>query len=119
MAKCATCGKSTAFGHNRSFSQRATNRTFKPNGVGTDHAWGGHHLVMGGSVVGQRIYGQFPSLALAGPADSGSIGRWIPTTAIDQYGATLARWFGVPDVDLVQVFPNINRFASSNLGFMA
>jgi large subunit ribosomal protein L28 len=31
MAKCQSCGKTTTFGHNRSFSQRATNRTFRPN----------------------------------------------------------------------------------------
>ncbi len=95
------------------------NRTFKPNGAGTDHAWGGHYLVMGGGVQGGRFYGQYPSLALAGPDDTDSLGRWIPTTSIEQYGATLARWFGVPDADLVQVFPGVGRFATSNLGFMA
>ncbi|MDH5287062.1 MAG: DUF1501 domain-containing protein [Betaproteobacteria bacterium] len=94
------------------------NRTFRPNGVGTDHAWGGNYLVMGGAVQGNRFYGQYPNLALGGPDDADSLGRWIPTTAIDQYGATLARWFGVPDADLVQVFPNVGRFATSNLGFM-
>jgi uncharacterized protein (DUF1501 family) len=95
------------------------NRTFKPNGQGTDHAWGGHHLVMGGSVNGGRMFGQYPNLALGGPDDGDSLGRWIPTTSIEQYGATLARWFGVPDVDLTQVFPNLNRFPTANLGFMA
>lgn len=94
------------------------NRTFRPNGQGTDHAWGGHHLVMGGSVVGQRLYGTFPTLALGGPSDTDSLGRWIPTTSIDQYGATLAKWFGVPAVDIAQVFPNIGRFATPDLGFM-
>ena len=94
------------------------NRTFRPNGQGTDHAWGGHHLVMGGSVVGQRLYGTFPTLALAGPSDTDSVGRWIPTTSIDQYGGTLAKWFGVPAVDIAQVFPNIGRFATPDLGFM-
>ena len=76
------------------------NRTFKPNGQGTDHAWGGHHFVMGGSVVGGRFYGQYPDLILGGNNDTDTAGRWIPTTAFDQYGATLGRWFGVPDVDL-------------------
>jgi uncharacterized protein (DUF1501 family) len=94
------------------------NRTFRPNGQGTDHAWGGHHLVMGGSVQGQRLYGTFPTLALAGPSDTDSVGRWIPTTSIDQYGATLAKWFGVPAVDIAQVFPNIGNFATPDLGFM-
>jgi uncharacterized protein (DUF1501 family) len=95
------------------------NRTFKPNGAGTDHAWGGHYLVMGGAVRGGRLYGQFPNLALGGPDDADSLGRWIPTTSIEQYGATLARWFGVPDTDLFDVFPSLNRFGTSNLGFMA
>ena len=94
------------------------NRTFRPNGQGTDHAWGGHHLVLGGAVQGQRFYGTYPQLALAGPNDADSVGRWIPTTSIDQYGATLAKWFGVPPVDIVQVFPNIGRFATPDLGFM-
>jgi uncharacterized protein (DUF1501 family) len=94
------------------------NRTFRPNGQGTDHAWGGHHMIMGGSVAGQRIFGQLPTLALGGPSDADSIGRWIPTTSIDQYGATLAKWFGVPAVDIAQVFPNIGNFATPDLGFM-
>jgi len=94
------------------------NRTFRPNGVGTDHAWGGNYLVMGGGVQGGRFVGQYPNLALGGPDDADSLGRWVPQVSIDQYGATLARWFGVPDADLVQVFPNIGRFPTSNLGFM-
>ena len=95
------------------------NRTFRPNGQGTDHAWGGHHFVLGGAVQGQRLYGTFPTLALGGPSDTDSIGRWIPTTSIDQYGATLAKWFGVAPVDIAQVFPNIGRFATADLGFLA
>jgi uncharacterized protein (DUF1501 family) len=94
------------------------NRTFKPNGAGTDHAWGGHQFVMGGGVVGGNFYGQFPDLTLGGASDTDSAGRWIPTTALDQYGATLGRWFGVPDVDLPQVFPNLNKFPAPYLAFM-
>lgn len=94
-------------------------RTFKPNGAGTDHAWGGHYFVMGGSVAGTNFYGQFPTLALGGPSDTDSLGRWIPSVSVEQYGATLARWFGVPDADLTQVFPGLDRFPTSNLGFMA
>ena len=93
-------------------------RTFKPNGVGTDHAWGGHYFVMGGSVAGNNFYGQFPTLALGGPSDADSLGRWIPTVSVEQYGGTLARWFGVPDTDLAQVFPGLDRFPTSNLGFL-
>ncbi|HVF64449.1 MAG TPA: DUF1501 domain-containing protein, partial [Casimicrobiaceae bacterium] len=94
------------------------NRTFRPNGVGTDHAWGGNHLIVGGAVQGQRMYGTYANLGLGGPDDTDSLGRWIPTTAIDQYGATLAKWFGVPAVDIAQVFPNVGRFATADLGFM-
>jgi uncharacterized protein (DUF1501 family) len=75
-------------------------------------------MVLGGSVQGNRIYGTWPTLALGGPDDTDSSGRWIPTTSIDQYGGTLAKWFGVPDVDIVQVFPNISRFSTPDLGFM-
>jgi uncharacterized protein (DUF1501 family) len=95
------------------------NRTFRPNGQGTDHAWGGHHFVLGGAVQGQRLYGAFPTLALGGSSDADSLGRWIPTTSIDQYGATIAKWFGVAPVDIAQVFPNIGRFATPDLGFLA
>jgi uncharacterized protein (DUF1501 family) len=106
-------------------------RTYVPNGTfGTDHAWGAHQFVMGGAVRGGDFYGipgsngtVFPTLAANGPDDtdqgSSARGRWIPTTAVDQYGATLASWFGVANVDLAAVFPNIARFNSTNLGFMS
>src|SRR5215467_6622796 len=106
-------------------------RTFVPNGnLGTDHAWGSHHFVVGGSVRGGDFYGiagsngtVFPTLAANGPDDtdqgSNARGRWIPTTAVDQYGATLASWFGVGNADLAAIFPNIGRFDQSNLGFLA
>jgi uncharacterized protein (DUF1501 family) len=105
-------------------------RTFVPNGtLGTDHAWGSHHFVIGGAVRGGDFYGVrgsngtvFPTLAPNGPDDTdqgGSArGRWIPTTAVDQYGATLASWFGVSNADLAAVFPNIASFATANLGFV-
>lgn len=93
-------------------------RTYKPAGTdptlaGTDHAWGSHHLVMGGAVRGGMFYGAYPTLALGGPDDANSNGYWIPTTAVDQYGATLARWLGVAPTDLTSVFPNLNNFNSS------
>ena len=95
-------------------------RTLKPNnGGGTDHAWGNHQLVMGGAVRGQRSYGVFPTLAAGGPDDAGNEGRWIPTTAYEQVVATLARWFGVGAEGLVDIAPNLARFASADLGFMA
>jgi uncharacterized protein (DUF1501 family) len=98
-------------------------RTFPSNGQGSDHGWGSHHLIMGGagansgSVLGGKTYGKFPTLAINGPDDT-STGRWIPTTSIDQYFATLATWFGVDNTNLATVFPNIGRFATPNLGLM-
>jgi uncharacterized protein (DUF1501 family) len=100
-----------------SFTASDFGRTFPSNGQGSDHGWGSHHLILGGAVNGQRTYGQFPALTVNGPNDT-STGRWIPTTAIDQYFATLATWFGVDPGNLSTVFPNIGRFASPNLGFI-
>jgi uncharacterized protein (DUF1501 family) len=94
-------------------------RTLRVNDGGSDHAWGNHHIVMGGAVRGGQAYGTFPNLALGGPDDTDRDGRWIPTTAVDQYAATLAKWFGVPDADIPAVVPNIARFPTRDLGFMA
>jgi uncharacterized protein (DUF1501 family) len=92
-------------------------RTFLSNGDGSDHGWGSHHLIVGGSVLGGRLYGRVPTLAIDGPDDTGD-GRWIPTTSVDEYSATLARWFGVSATDMATIFPNLGRFVSPNLGFM-
>jgi uncharacterized protein (DUF1501 family) len=101
------------------FTESDFARTLQPNtNGGTDHAWGSHHVVLGGAVQGGDVYGQFPELALGGPNDAGSAGRWIPTTALDQYGATLASWFGVVSTDLSYVFPNLANFPASNVGFL-
>lgn len=95
-------------------------RTFQANSnAGTDHAWGNHHFILGGAVRGGDMYGRYPTLARSGPDDADSAGRWIPTTSVEQYGATLARWFGVSDAAMANVFPNLPRFASSNLGFLS
>jgi uncharacterized protein (DUF1501 family) len=92
-------------------------RTYASNGAGSDHGWGNHHFVVGGVVQGGRTYGRFPTLAINGPDDTGQ-GRWIPTTSVEEYSATLARWFGVSASDLHLVFPNLGRFNSPNLGFL-
>jgi uncharacterized protein (DUF1501 family) len=93
-------------------------RTFTTNGDGSDHGWGSHHFVVGGAVKGGDIYGKMPAFAVNGPDDTGR-GRWIPTTSVDEYSATLAKWFGVSATDLPVVLPNIGRFAKPDLGFMA
>ena len=101
------------------FTLSEFSRTFQPgSNAGTDHAWGGHQLVMGGAVKGNAIYGTFPALVLGGPDDTGSNGRWIPTTSVDQFAATLATWFGVANTDLPSIFPNLVNFPTSNLGFL-
>lgn len=94
-------------------------RTLITNGSGSDHGWGSHHFVMGGDVRGGNIYGKFPTLAVNG-ADDTDDGRWIPTTSVDQYASTLAKWFGVTDSAMPTVFPNLGRFAAAGnyLGFM-
>lgn len=101
------------------FTESDFSRTFQPtSGNGSDHAWGSHHLVMGGAVQGGRVFGRFPNFTLGGPDDTDTRGRWIPTTSIDQYGATLCSWFGIPISTLFSVFPNLGNFDSGNLGFM-
>jgi uncharacterized protein (DUF1501 family) len=101
------------------FTMSDFSRTFQPNSnTGSDHAWGSHHIVLGGAVKGGKMYGTFPTLALGGPDDSGSNGRWVPTTASIQYASTLAQWFGVSAAQLPTIFPNIASFSSTNLGFV-
>lgn len=101
------------------FTESDFSRTLQPNStLGTDHAWGGHHLVLGGAVKGNDIYGKFPSLVLGGPDDTDMSGRWIPSISIEQYGATLCSWFGIRPSDLAKVFPNLSSFSSAPLGFL-
>jgi uncharacterized protein (DUF1501 family) len=110
------------------FTMSDFGRTLQPAGtgtntVGTDHAWGNHQLIVGGSVLGHTLYGTYPTLRLGGPDDtdggSNPRGRWIPTTSVEQYAATLATWYGLSTADLPAVFPLIGRFATPNLGFLA
>jgi uncharacterized protein (DUF1501 family) len=101
------------------FTESDFSRTFQPTtSDGSDHAWGSHHVVVGGAVQGGQIFGKFPTFELAGPDDADVRGRWIPTTSIDQYGATLCTWFGIPSSALAAVFPNLTNFPSSTLGFL-
>jgi uncharacterized protein (DUF1501 family) len=100
------------------FTQSDFGRTLQPSGSGSDHGWGNHQLVMGGAVKGGNVYGRFPYPALGGVDDAGNRGALVPSTSLEQFGATLARWFGVPEAGLVQAFPNLGSFGSSNLGFM-
>jgi uncharacterized protein (DUF1501 family) len=95
--------------------------------VGSDHGWGSHHFVMGDAVAGGNFYGTpggnnqiFPELIVGGIDDVSQYdrGRWIPSTSVEQYGAALARWFGVSALDLPSVFPNIGNFPAGPLGFL-
>jgi uncharacterized protein (DUF1501 family) len=111
------------------FTMSDFNRTFNPassgSNVGSDHAWAGHHFVVGGAVVGGDFYGRptsngtyFPTLVNGTGDDAETRGRFIPSVAIEQYAATLGRWYGLTDPDIPLVFPNISNFSGSNLGFL-
>ncbi len=111
------------------FTMSDFSRTLNPAGsgalVGSDHAWGGHHFVLGGAVAGGNFYGRptangsiFPTLVNDGPDDISTRGRFVPTVSVEMYAATLARWFGLTEAQIPLVFPYINNFPSSNLGFM-
>ncbi len=106
------------------FTSSDFSRTFVPGGgmTGTDHAWGSHQFVVGDAVQGGNFYGQYPPLVLGDGLDtdagSGARGRWIPTTSVDQYAATLATWYGLSSGDRTLVFPNIGQFSPQTLDFM-
>lgn len=111
------------------FTMSDFNRTLVANGSdpesGTDHAWGGHHIVMGGSVNGGDLYGHFPPLKTGAGLDSHSTrGRFIPETSVDQYAAVLTKWMGAGSSEMEAIFPNLPRFddpfttTSANLGFL-
>jgi len=105
------------------FTMSDFGRTLNSNGNGTDHAWGGVQLVMGGaatgggSLQGRRVWGDYPLLELDGEQAVGR-GRMIPTTSLQQYGATFARWIGVPDADMATIFPGLGNFATPRLGLL-
>ena len=110
------------------FTMSDFSRTLQPSGtgsaqVGSDHAWGNHQMIMGGAVQGHTLYGTYPNITPGGPddTDGGSAprGRWIPTTSIEQYAATLSSWYGLSSADLTAVFPLIGHFSTANLGFLA
>jgi uncharacterized protein (DUF1501 family) len=115
------------------FTMSDFSRTMNPAGigvgVGSDHAWGNHHFIVGGGVTAGDFFGRnttngtpFPTFRFDGPDDAdngtGARGRWIPTSSVEQYAATLARWFGVPEAELPNIFPRLNNFPTSDLGFM-
>jgi uncharacterized protein (DUF1501 family) len=115
----AALGELNAQNEVTTFTMSEFARTLSSNGNGSDHAWGGVQMVMGGMVNGGRVYGTFPDQALNN-AISFSRGQTIPSTSVDQMAATLAQWMGVTGTnDLNTIFPNLPNFASSNLGFMA
>ena len=124
-----TLGAMAAQSKVTTFTASDFGRTFTSNGDGTDHGWGAHHFVMGGAVKGGDIYGTVPVLGTknannnnfdSSPDQIGN-GSLLPTTSVDQLGATLAKWFGVSDSDALAVFPNLANFnaGSRNLGFMS
>ena len=99
------------------FTASDFSRTFPSNSQGSDHGWGSHHIVVGGGVDGGKFVGKLQNFAISGPDDTG-IGRWIPTTSVDEHTATLAKWYGLGNSDIDAVLPNLNRFPTRDLGFM-
>ena len=100
------------------FTMSEFGRTLTSNRSGTDHAWGSHHLVMGGAVRGGAVYGEFPDISLGGPHDMFDDGRMIPTTSTDQYAASLGAWMGLSKSDLLEILPNLHRFSKRDLEVM-
>ncbi|WP_367110558.1 DUF1501 domain-containing protein [uncultured Psychrobacter sp.] len=100
------------------FTMSEFGRTFNSHGDGSEHGWGAHHIIMGGAVKGRDFYGEAPEIGLNTATDVGQ-GIWLPTTSIDQYSATLAKWFGVADNNLAMVAPNLHKFNNTDLGFMS
>jgi len=93
-------------------------RTLTANSDGTDHGWGSHHIVVGGAVQGGDMYGTYPVIGSNQANDMGA-GRLIPTTSVEQYAGTLAKWMGLSDGQIKTVFPNFNNFGTSPyLGLM-
>ena len=99
------------------FTASEFGRTLTSNGDGTDHGWGSHQMVIGDGVMGGRIFGTMPELAIGSNDDVGQ-GRMIPTTSIDQYAATLASWYGLSPSQIADTFPSLANFNSADLGFM-
>jgi uncharacterized protein (DUF1501 family) len=102
------------------FTMSDFGRTLTSNGTGSDHGWGGHHLVLGGAVSGGTIYGAsstqiFPDVALKSSFDVGQ-GRLLPWTSVDEYGATFAKWMGASTAELAGIFPNLGRFTARPTG---
>ena len=100
-----------------SFTASDFGRTLSSNGDGSDHGWGGHHFVLGGSVNGGRFFGRAPEISVDGNDQVGR-GRLLPSVSVDEYSATLAQWFGVSPSEIPSISPNIGRFASPDLGFL-
>lgn len=93
-------------------------RTLTGNHTGSDHGWGSHHFIAGGQVVGTQIYGDMPNFDTDGPNYTAKRGRLIPTTSVDQYAATIGKWFGLTSAELNEIFPNLSNFTIEDLGFM-
>lgn len=98
-----------------SFTASDFGRTLTVNRDGTDHGWGGHHFVVGGSVAGNRMYGGFPEAAIGHSLDTNN-GRIIPTTSVDQYAATLGGWFGLNSTELQDALPGLSNFSNPDIG---
>jgi uncharacterized protein (DUF1501 family) len=105
------------------FTSSEFGRTLTSNGDGTDPGWASQFMVFGGAAQGGKIHGNMPQMEIGGANDAARqnetpAGRLIPEYSVDQYGATLARWLGISETDLLNIFPNLGNFAQKDLGFM-
>ena len=83
-------------------------RTLTPNGgEGSDHGWGGNYFMMGGSVKGGQILGEYPSdLTSTGDLNIGR-GRLIPTLSWESMLMSAVQWLGLDtEEELDYVLPN-------------
>jgi uncharacterized protein (DUF1501 family) len=107
-----------------SFTMSDFGRTINSNGSGTDHAWGGVQLMMGGaaanggSLRGRQVWGSYPLIELNGAQALGNRMVMVPTTSTNQMGGAMAQWMGVPAADLTTIFPGINNFNPTRVGFL-
>ncbi|MFM7331424.1 MAG: DUF1501 domain-containing protein [Brachymonas sp.] len=117
MANLGVADKVTAF------TATDFGRTLSSNGDGSDHGWGSHQFIVGAAVNGGKFYGYAPPVSVGNTtnaADQWHVGqgRLLPTTSVDQYAATLAKWFGMEAGDLSgpdSVLPYLNNFAGRTL----
>ncbi len=99
------------------FTASEFGRSLVVNGDGTDHGWGAHHFVVGGGVNGNTIYGDIPPYEIGHDYDY-ERGHLIPKVSVEQYAATMGKWFGLTNAEILEAMPTLTNFPVRDLGFM-